>query len=109
MIDNVEIHLFYPLLFLTILVVLGSITFCFFKAKDTNIFFKHTDEHIDTTDKFSKAHTEIIHTLPTNYEQELHDIEKTLKLTDEKIIKLTEDINNKLNLIIERIQRLEKK
>lgn len=87
--------------FLTIVAVIIGIVLL--KGKDTflftNIFNKHTAEHIDTTDKFSKAHTEVIEHLPPVYEKELHALEKNNK----KIMDILEDISDKLNMLIEHL------
>ena len=99
--ETVEINLFYPLLFTVIglfIIVSGVVIF---KCKDSNlfnnIFNRHVDEHIDTTDKFSKAHTEVIDHLPPVYEKELHSLEKNNK----KILEMLENINGKLDILIE--------
>ena len=94
--------------FLTIIAVIIGLIIT--KSKDNNlfgnIFSKHTDEHIDTTDKFSKAHTEVI-ALPKVYEDELHNLESDVKDIQERLIETTEDINKKLDLLIERVAKLE--
>lgn len=106
------INLFYPLLFLTIIVAFVIIGIVLIKAKDNslfgNIFDKHADEHIDTTDKFAKAHTEVI-ALPKQYEDELHSLEVSVRDTNQRILDLTNDINKKIDVLIERIAKLEKK
>ena len=113
-----EIKLFYPMLFLTIGFIAVVIGIVLIKGKDVKIFNKSSDNikelaldnnktHIDTTDKFSKAHTEVITALPQHYEDELHSLEKAVKNTDDKLIALAEDVNRKLDMIIERIVILE--
>lgn len=108
-----HVHLFYPMLFILLLSIVIMIGIVCIKNKDNNlfgnIFNKHTDEHIDTTSKFSKAHTEVIATLPKEYEEELHTLESDVKEINDRLIATTKDINEKLDLLIERVAKLEKK
>lgn len=117
---------FWLIIFTFLAIVVITIGIIFAKTKDNNlfgnIFNRHVDEHVDTTDKFSKAHTEVV-ALPKVYEDELHvletdvkkandrlsSLEQVAKATDSKILNLTIDINNKLDLVIQRIVELEKK
>lgn len=99
---NVQIHLFYPLLFLTIIIIAGLITFIMFKCKDStlfnNIFNKHVDEHIDTTDKMKDMHDNVAKIAFTSvHEQEIHHIECLIK-----------EISFKLDALTERVIYLEK-
>ena len=98
MTEITTINLFYPLLFFTIVIALGLITFCFFKVKDTFIFAKSNDNAKDVTldvnNKFSKAHTELV-CLPEKYEKELHSLEVTVK-----------DLSKKVDLLFEIITEL---
>ena len=112
--DIINLRLFYPMLFSTIIIISIIVGLVIVKGKDNNlfgnIFSKHTDEHIDTTGKLSKAHTEVIATLPKVYEEELHDLEtdvKDVKDVQTRLIETTEDINHKLDLLIERVVALE--
>lgn len=111
MTEITTINLFYPLLFLLFLAIVITIGVVCVKGNDNNlfgnIFNKHADEHIDTTDKFSKAHTEVIAHLPETYEKELHVLESDVKDIQERLIQTTEDINHKLDLLIERVAKLE--
>ena len=104
--------LFYPMLFTTITIVLVVLivaiksTFTKFKDSDlfNNIFNRHVDEHIDTTDKFSKAHSEVVDGIPKQYQQELHSIEVTVREEQTKLNKLVQevsDINEKLDILLE--------
>jgi DNA-binding transcriptional regulator GbsR (MarR family) len=108
--QTIQIHLFYPLLFFT-LVFLGTlITIVIVKCKDStlfnNIFNKHTDEHIDTTDKLSKAHTEVVEAKWDNaHEKEMHDIEDKLR----SIEKQMQEISSMLTDITNRVIELEKR
>lgn len=99
--ENLTINLFYPLLFLFLLSIVITTGIVIIKSKNNglfgNIFNKHTAEHIDTTDKFSKAHTEVIEHLPPVYEKELHSLEKNNK----KIIDILEGMNKKLDILLE--------
>ena len=103
------INLFYPLISLVLIIGIVTIGIVFAKCKDSslfnNIFNRHIDEHINTTDKFSKAHTEIIAGLPIVYQQEFHSLEFNVKANKEKIIKL----ENKINELLEKISILENK
>lgn len=101
MTEVTTINLFYPLLFLLLISIVITIGIIIAKSSDnglfSNIFNKHTAEHIDTTDKFSKAHTEIIDHLPPAYEKELHSLEKNNK----KIFEMLENIIGKIDILIE--------
>lgn len=119
MIETVlSLKLFYPMLFLTIIIIAVTITIVVglvkTKGKDNNlfgnIFNKHVDEHIDTTDKFSKAHTEMVDVvevvdgIPTQYQHELHSIEETVKKETTRLDKLVDDmeeVNQKLDILLE--------
>ena len=109
MTEITTINLFYPLLFLTIIVAFVIIGIVLVKAKDNslfgNIFDKHSDEHIDTTSKFSKAHSEVI-SLPKQYEDELHALEISVKQTDERLINLLNNNIYEPKEIIENIKRI---
>ena len=109
--DIVSIRFFYPMLFSTIIIIAIIIGLIIAKGKDNNLFGnnfnKHSDEHIDTTDKFSKAHTEVITRLPEEYEKELHSLEDNVKTVQDQLIATAEDINAKLDLLIERVAKLE--
>lgn len=99
--EQIDINLFYPFLFITIglFIIIGGVVII--KCKDSilfnNIFNRHVDEHIDTTGKFSIAHTEIVAGLPTIYHKEFHNLEQKAKEHDERIEKLEEKINTILN------------
>ena len=96
------INLFYPLMFLAIIVIAVIIGIVIIKTKDSslfnNIFNRHVDEHIDTTNKFSLSHTEIVSGLPIIYHHEIHSLERKIKDIDKKIDELAEkiiDLENK--------------
>lgn len=98
-----DINLFYPLLFLLMIITVVTIGIVLIKNKDNNlfgnIFNRHVDEHIDTTEKFSQAHTEIVKAeFTVAHEKELHHIQE-----------MVEEINDKLDDIIERVIELEKR
>lgn len=92
-----DLNLFYPFLFLTIIIIAGLIAFIIFKCKDStlfnNIFNKHSDEHIDTTDKMCNMHDKVV-TLAwdSTKEQELHRIECLIKEISFKVDALTERV-----------------
>lgn len=105
-----DLNLFYPFLFLTIIVLIATIGLVITKTKDNglfnNIFNKHTDEHIDTTDKLSKAHTEVVEAKFTPaHEKELDYIEKKIDKIEKDII----EINDKLDAFIQKVIELEKR
>ena len=113
--ETLTINLFYPLLFLLLLAIVITVGIVCIKHKDNNLFgniFNKSSDNakeitIDTTDKFSKAHTEVITCLPKHYEEELHYLEESVKDVQTRIIETTEDINNKLNIIIAKVAELE--
>lgn len=99
-----DINLFYPLLFFTIVIILGLITFCFFKTKDTNIFFRHSDEHEDTTTKMSKMHDNVVHVdFGKEHELELDVLERGLKELQDNV----KELNDKVDLLIRRVIEIE--
>ena len=118
MVDILSFKCFYPILFLSITVITIAVAIIIgivkVKSKDNNlfgnIFNKHVDEHIDTTDKFSKAHTEMVEVvevvdgIPTQYQHELHSIEETVKKETTRLDKLVDDmeeVNQKLDILLE--------
>ena len=107
-----DINLFYPLLFLLVIVAIVSISIVLIKIKDSNlfnnIFNRHVDEHIDTTSKFSKSHTEIVAGLPIVYHKEFHNLEQEVKNNHKYMIEIATELNQKMDKIIERISVLEK-
>ena len=115
--ETITINLFYPFLFLLMIAIVITIGIVLVKNKDNNLFgniFNKSSDNakditLDINDKFSKAHTEVITSLPQHYEDELHSLEKAVKNTENKLIVLAEDVNRKLDMIIERIVILENK
>ena len=107
------INLFYPLIFIVITILIITIGTVIVKIKDSslfnNIFDRHVDEHIDTTGKFSLSHTEIVSGLPTIYHKEFHNLEKEVKNTNSRIIQLATELNEKMDLLVERVTKLENK
>lgn len=99
------IKLFYPMFFATIAIIAVCLIFTVksilekYKEIDSkNFLYKtHTNEHIDTTDKFSKAHTEIV-TVKWDeaHEKEMHRMEIMIK-----------EINNKVDMLVDRVIKLE--
>ena len=110
MIDSVQIHLFYPLLFIAIIVLIVTIGIVVVKTKDNglfnNIFNRHSEEHEDTTSKMAQMHDNVI---PLKYtsvqEKELHTIEVGLKDLKDNV----DEINAKVDELIKRVIILEKK
>lgn len=107
--ETIEINLFYPLITLTVIIFIIIVGIVIIKIKDSslfnNIFNRHVDEHIDTTNKFSLSHTEIVSGLPVIYHQEFHNLEKEIKNNKQYMFK----INKKINILIEKIKKLENK
>lgn len=104
--DIITLKLFYPMLFTTI-VIISVVLIC--AVKSGFQFKTHVDEHIDTTDKFSKSHTEVVSGLPIVYHKEIHNLEKEVKNTNSRIIELAKEINEKMDLLVERVTKLENK
>jgi len=102
-----QIHLFYPLLFLTVIIIGGLITFYLFKNKDDNlfdsIFHKHADEHIELHNDTTTKIKEIITWTPEK-EKEIHAIETKLHEFEVMLI----EINSKIDTLSTRIMFLEK-
>ena len=110
--QTIQIHLFYPLLFFT-LVFLGTlITIVIVKCKDSslfqNIFTKSSDNAkdvtIDTTSKMKDMHDKVVEFSPA-HEKELDYIEKKIDKIEKDII----EINDKLDIFIQKVIELEKK
>lgn len=112
MVDSVQIHLFYPLLFTVIIVLIITIGIVLVKYKDgslfQNIFYKSSDNAkeitIDATDKLSKAHTEIVEVKwDKAHEQEMHSLEMTVK----EVLKKVNILMDRYDVILERIEKIE--
>lgn len=109
MIEQVtQIHLFYPLLTLILIVLIVTIGIVVIKCKDNglfnNIFNRHADEHEYTTDKMANMHDNII---PLKYtsiqEKELHSLETGLKELQDNVSELKEKVNE----LFDRIMKIE--
>ena len=96
----ISLRLFYPMLFLTIGVVLVLLICSVktilinFKDKDSQDFqFKtHCEEHTDTTGKMKGMHNEVVeHALPKEYESELHTLEVMVRELNDKVNYLYEE------------------
>ena len=115
-VEYIHINLFYPLLFIVIITITVTIGLVIAKKSSdktqTDVFYKSNDNAKDVTihvtDRLSQAHTEVI-ALPERYEKELDSLEKSVKGCENKLIEITEDINNKLNLLLDRVTKLEEK
>ncbi len=101
----VQIHLFYPMLFLAFIVLTVTIGLVIKgKSSDntyTKVFAKSNDNAKDITIKVTtdmkNMHNEIVeHALPLEYEQELNSLEV-----------MVHEIKDKLDLLLERVIRLE--
>lgn len=114
--ETLTINLFYPLLFTVIVVLIITIGIVLVKYKDgslfQNIFYKSSDNAkeitIDTTDKLSKAHTEIVEVKwDKAHEKEMHAIEKDIKDLNNKFETTLREINHKMDILLERVVALE--
>ena len=101
MIENVQIHLFYPLLFLSIITLIVTVGVVIAKKYNdntfTNVFYKSSDNAKDVTikitDSMQQMHTEVVKTEFTEqHERELHHIEKTLQEISDNLTLLTERV-----------------
>ena len=106
-----SINIFWLVVFGTIVIIstfiiIGTVIIKL-KSKDNslfgNIFNNHVDEHIDTTDKFSKIHTEIIAGLPVEYQHELHSLEVDVQKNND----LINEIKKEINILADKIRLLE--
>lgn len=99
MIENIgTIRLFYPMLFLTIGIIL-VVLIC--SAKSVMINFKGQDAEslrlTDTTTKMKDMHTDVIKTdFTVAHEKEIHHLEK-----------MVQEINKNVDLLLERVTKLE--
>lgn len=109
--ETYQIHLFYPLLFVVIglFIIMASIVIIKFKDSSlfNSIFNRHVDEHIDTTNKFSLSHTEVVSGLPIIYHKEFHQLEEDVKDNKFRIIQLAKELNEKMDILVERVTKLE--
>ena len=106
-----NIHLFYPMLFITIVIIV--ITVCsVIKSRNGNMTFrdmfcKSSDNAkevtIDTTSKMADMHRQVVFT--EAHEHELDTLEKDIK----KLQDTVNDLNDKVNELCERILTLENK
>ena len=119
MTEMTTINLFYPFLFLTIIVLIVTVcgTIKFLNGNGTHkgvienikdIFFKSSDNAkevtIDTTSKMENMHDKVVDGIPIQYQREIHSIEQTVKQEQDRINKLIDDvseINEKLNILLE--------
>ena len=104
MTDILSMHWFYPMLFTTIIAIAIITGLVITKLKDSNlfnnIFNKHTDEHIDTTDKMKSMHDNVVKAdFTQSHEKEIHDIETRLKKVEQDII----ENNKKLDFLLENV------
>lgn len=115
MIEQVtQIHLFYPLLALVLIVLIVAIC-SVIKYRNGNltfkdIFFKSSDNAkeitVDTTDKMAKMHDNVVKLdFNSSHENELHSLETGLKELQDNV----KDLEKKVDLLIERVVNLEKK
>lgn len=100
----VQIHLFYPMLFLAFIVLTVTIGLVIKgKSSDntyTKVFTKSSDNAKDVTIKVTTdmkdMHNEVLeHALPKEYESELHTLEVMVR-----------EINDKVNYLYEEVLRL---
>ena len=117
----VQIHLFYPLLFIFLIVVVVTIGLVIkgksSDKKDTTIFAKSSDNAkeitIDTTSKMAQMHDNVVKVDFTNsHEKELDEIEQTIDTHTTQLEQLTakvEEINIKLDEVLTQMIELKKK
>ena len=94
--EDIVINLFYPCVFLTIIVLIVTVGIVIVKCKDSalfqNIFCK-------SSDKMEKMHEDIVKsTFTTEHEKELHRLEIGIR-----------EINQKIDILVERVIKLERK
>lgn len=101
------IRLFYPMLFLTIVIIAVVLIFAIkailikFKDDDSQNFrFKtHVDEHTDTTSKMKSMHDNVVKVdFTVSHEKELHLLEQNVK-----------ELNIKVDLLMEKVIAIERK
>ena len=106
MTEITTINLFYPMLFIVIIILIVTIGIIIrgknSDNKDTFIFAKSSDNAkeitLDVNDKFSKAHTEVVKIKWDKvHEEEIHRMEEMIK-----------EINDKVDMLIQRVIELEK-
>ena len=110
------INLFYPMLFTAVIVLFITIGLVIHSKnnnnKDTFIFAKSSDNTKDIVLDNNKTHTQLVDGIPIQYHKELHSLEVSVENNRNKmqeIIQIVTDMNNKLDLAIERIMELENK
>lgn len=100
-------HLFYPMLFLTIVILGIIIALVIAKCKDgklfQNIFYKSTDNAkeitLDTTSKMKSMHDNVVKVdFTASHEKELHLLEQNVK-----------ELNIKVDLLMEKVITIERK
>lgn len=106
--ETLTINLFYPLLFLAIIVLIVTVGIVIIKGKDNglfnNIFNRHAEEHEDTTSKMAKMHDNVVHVqFGQEHEQELDSLEKGLKDLQNNV----KELNHKVDLLIRRVIEIE--
>lgn len=103
--ETLTINLFYPLLFTVIVVLIVTVGCVLVKCKDNNLFgniFNKSSDNtkeitLNTTDKLSKAHTEIVEVKwDEAHEKEMHRLEVQIR-----------EIIEKLDMLIKRVSILE--
>lgn len=105
--ENITINLFYPCIFLTIIVLIITVGIVIVKCKDStlvqNIFSKSNDNAkevtINTTNKMEKMHEDVVKIdFSTSHEKELHTLELMVK-----------ELNRKVDILVDKVANLEKK
>lgn len=108
-----DLNLFYPFLFLTIIVLIATIGLVITKCKDStlfqNIFAKSSDNAkevtIDTTNKMKDMHDNVIKVdFTQSHEKELHTIETKV----ERMEKQLQEISDGLTELTKRVIEIEK-
>ena len=93
----IDLRLFYPMLFVTIIIITFIVSNTIKQKnnnkKDTEIFIKSSDNAKDVTLKVTsdmhEMHDNVVQCLPKQYEDELHSLEKMVREIKEQINELT--------------------
>ncbi len=106
-----DYNTFWLIIFASIVIItVGSIiatVIIKLKNKDTDIFFKSNDNAKEITLDNNKTHTQIVSGLPVIYHQEFHNLEKEVKNTNSRIVQLATELNEKMDILVERVTQLE--
>ena len=104
---------FWFIIFISIVIIVISVVIAIviikLKNKDTDIFFKSNDNAKEITLDNNKTHTQIVSGLPIVYHKEIHDLEKAVRENDNRIVELAKELNEKMDLLLDKVIKLENK